>query len=155
MRLTEEQAKVVEENHNLIYWYAKMKNLDLQEWYDLLAIELCNTVMEYNSEIGKLSTFYKKKCDTMVNHVFMKSKTKKRDFKVSHFDDEVLSTPCYTNLEDVSFLDKEFNRKHGEILKLKYEGYSHKEICEMLGVGLRLVRTTLKRFKERYDRTYR
>ena len=40
MKLNDEQRGVVEENHQLIYWYAHRRHLDLEEWYDLLAIRL-------------------------------------------------------------------------------------------------------------------
>jgi len=56
--LTEEQRKIVEENHNLIYSYIKQKELDFSEYYDLLAIALCRAVIYWKQENGsKLSTY--------------------------------------------------------------------------------------------------
>ena len=59
MILTKEQQKMVEENHDLIYWYANIKKLNLENWYDLLAIELCGVVLKYNPKKGSLSNYYK------------------------------------------------------------------------------------------------
>ena len=55
-RLTTEQQKLVEQNHNLIYDFAKRKNLNIEEYYDILAIGLCKAAQIYNPEKGELST---------------------------------------------------------------------------------------------------
>lgn len=51
-RLNEEQRKFVEENHNLIYAFAYQKNLNLNEYYDLLAIALCKAACFYDTNCG-------------------------------------------------------------------------------------------------------
>ena len=43
--LTAEQQQLVIENHNLIYDFAKRKNLIIEEYYDILAIGLCNAAL--------------------------------------------------------------------------------------------------------------
>ena len=54
--LTKEQQDLVEENHNLIYGFAKKRNLDIEEYYGILAIGLCKAAMIYNNEKGNFST---------------------------------------------------------------------------------------------------
>lgn len=55
-RLTTEQQKLVEQNHNLIYDFAKRKNLNIDEYYDILAIALCKAAQTYNNKKGEFST---------------------------------------------------------------------------------------------------
>lgn len=55
--LTEEQRKLAEENHNLIYKYMGNNDLDFSEWYDLLAIALCRAAYNYDYKSSQFSTF--------------------------------------------------------------------------------------------------
>lgn len=55
-KLTIQQQQLVEENHNLIYEFAYRKNLLLDEYYDILAIGLCNAAKIYNDNKGSFST---------------------------------------------------------------------------------------------------
>ena len=55
--LTEEQKRMVEENHNLIYWYCHKYNLDIEEYYGLFAIELCRAVQLYDPTKSKITTY--------------------------------------------------------------------------------------------------
>lgn len=57
MRMTDEQRKLVEDNHNLIYGFLNKKELDIDYYYDIVAIGLCNAAMTYDSTKGKFSTF--------------------------------------------------------------------------------------------------
>ena len=41
IKLTNDQRKLVEQNHNLIYAFLHTKNLNIEEWYDICAISLC------------------------------------------------------------------------------------------------------------------
>ena len=56
IRLTDEQRKLVEDNHNLIYSFAISRKISIEEYYDLLAIGLCKAAYYYNPEKGKFST---------------------------------------------------------------------------------------------------
>lgn len=57
-KLTSEQAKLVEENHNLIYSYAHTHKLDLEEWYGVLALALCYAASTFTPDKSNLSTWY-------------------------------------------------------------------------------------------------
>ena len=46
-QLTPEQQKLVTDNHNLIYSLANAKNIDLDEYYDVLAIGLCKAAITF------------------------------------------------------------------------------------------------------------
>ncbi len=54
--LSEQQKKKAEENHNLIYGYAKMHNISVEEYYDLLAIGLCKATINYDDSKGEFSS---------------------------------------------------------------------------------------------------
>ena len=56
--MTDEQRKVVEENHNLIYSFLKRYGLSIEEYYDLAAIGLCEAVVRYDESRGWSLTTY-------------------------------------------------------------------------------------------------
>lgn len=45
--LTEKEQKLVEDNHDLIYMMADCLELDIDEYYGLLAIGLCHAAQKY------------------------------------------------------------------------------------------------------------
>lgn len=54
--LTKQQQNLVTENHNLIYKFAKMKHLPIDDYYDILAIGLCEASKVFDSDSGEFST---------------------------------------------------------------------------------------------------
>lgn len=54
--LTKTQQSLVTDNHNLIYEFAKRKHLPIEEYYDILAIGLCEAAQSYDSVSGEFST---------------------------------------------------------------------------------------------------
>lgn len=54
--LTKIQQNLVTENHNLIYEFAKKKHLPIEEYYDILAIGLCEASKIYDCNSGEFST---------------------------------------------------------------------------------------------------
>ena len=56
-QLTPEQQKLVTDNHNLIYSLANAKNIDLDEYYDVLAIGLCKAAITFDETKSKFSTY--------------------------------------------------------------------------------------------------
>lgn len=57
MALNKLQQDLVEQNHNLIYDFAKKKNLDIEDYYDILAIGLCKAASAYQKDKAEFSTF--------------------------------------------------------------------------------------------------
>lgn len=156
--LTPEQSRIVEENHNLIYWYISMKqkmgiNLELDEWYDLLAIELCYTVMKYDESRGSLANYFKLRCDALISKEYRKSQTQKRvHIGVSYIDEmSMMDTPK----EDSSLVWVDFINSIPEqdrpIVKMIYDGYTQKEVATMLGVTQSYVSKILKRIGKEYN----
>lgn len=55
-KLTPEQSKLVEDNHQLIYGFLTKYKLPAEEWYDLCAIGLVRAALDYNEDKGAFST---------------------------------------------------------------------------------------------------
>lgn len=56
--LSKDQQDLVSDNHNLIYSYANKMNLDINEYYDLLAIGLCKAAKTYDPDRGYAFSTY-------------------------------------------------------------------------------------------------
>ena len=55
--LSDEQRDFVAEHHNLIYSFANQRNIDLEEFYGILAIALCRAAQSYDESKGTFSTY--------------------------------------------------------------------------------------------------
>lgn len=71
MQLNNEQRKLVEKNHNLIYQFLIDNKLSHDEYYDIAAIGLCNAAMKYDGSKGiAFSTYaYKTISNTIKKYV--------------------------------------------------------------------------------------
>jgi DNA-directed RNA polymerase specialized sigma subunit len=56
-KLNAEQKQLVADNHNLIYGYAHKKKLDLDEYYDILALGLCRAALSFDSNKSSFQTY--------------------------------------------------------------------------------------------------
>ena len=50
--LTHEQQELAAENHNLIYRFAQTMAIDVEEFYDILAIALCKAAKTFDKSRG-------------------------------------------------------------------------------------------------------
>ena len=160
MKLTEQQSKIVADNHKLIYWIANLKGLHIDEYYDLLAIELCKTVQKYKPDKGGLPNFYKLRVEYMLGNEFQKRQAQKRahqgvyDIEENFGDDITLTQLSYDYNEDImeSILLKELTEgEFGDIIRLKWQGYSQSEIAEILGVSQGYISKALKKVRDELD----
>lgn len=62
-KLTTIQQKMIEDNHNLIYWFINKYKLSESEYYGLLAIELCEAVIHYDESKGSLANYFHLVCN--------------------------------------------------------------------------------------------
>lgn len=154
MTLTPEQSAMVEENHSLIYWYANIKHLDLDNWYDLLAIELCYTVMKYDAEKGSLSNYYKLRADNLVKKEYAKSQLQK-NFTLGDLplEDAICGSET-VDLDERIDLEAILEQENtGQILKMRANGYTQAEIADILGVTQSYISKIIDRKRrEYYDR---
>lgn len=152
MTLTKEQQDLVADNHNLIYWYIQMKRLDVSEWYDLLAIELCYTVAKFNPEKGSLSNYFKMRCDNLVKKEYSKTQLKKnKGLEPLCYNDELYNSG-YDDSGMVLKADIQslFDGENGEILRLRAEGYTQSEIAEKLGVTQSYISKIIEKKRREY-----
>lgn len=135
MTLTKEQQDCVADNHNLIYWYINLKHLDTNEWYDLLAIELCYSVVKYNSEKGSLSNYFKMRADNLVRKEYSKSQLKKnKTAPPLEFFDDIYDSHCQDDMILRCELETLFAGENGDIFRMRADGYTQVEIAAHLGV---------------------
>lgn len=147
MKLTEEQSQKVADNHNLIYWYINYASLDFEEWYDLLAIELCYTVQKWEESRGSLGNYFKLRADGLVYKERRKAMAKKRLVNKVEYIDEIDYDLPSVHMEDNLDFEEWLNGEFGQIIKMKYEGYSQTEIALHLGVSQSHVSKTLKKIR--------
>lgn len=72
--MSDEQRKLVEDNHHLIYFFLRKYNLPIDEWYDMAAIGLCKAAKSYNEELSKFATYA---CKCMFTTVFCERRKEK------------------------------------------------------------------------------
>lgn len=132
--LNEDQRKLVEENHDLIFGFAHLYKIDLDEHYDTLAIGLCKSAMVYSPEKGLFSTL----AYTVMKHEYLyeirKNTRRKRTGVTCEYNETTMGD---TNTEhtfdfEVPFM-KLLTPKEQYIVELKANGYKNKEIADVLG----------------------
>lgn len=173
--LTKEQQKIVEDNHNLIYGYAYKHNLDLDEYYDLLAIALCRAAMYYDGTKCKFTTYVYNCMCREVNNYKTYSKAKCRcvesnivslDVDVKTKDDknngsfEMYCLP--SNLIDVLPEDYVIQKiiyeqimlllsnKEKQIFKYKEQGLSEKEIANRFEYSQQNINYFVQKIKQKW-----
>lgn len=158
--LTSEQKKIVEDNHNLIYFYINKNNLDENEYYDLLALSLCKAAKKFDPSKSKFSTFalHCFKMDHLIE--IRNKKAVKRDALVISLSDKIYTSDDGKETELVEIIpgDRDVFDKMilmdipklldddrlVQICKLSYLGYGQQEIAYMVGVSQSLVSRQLK-----------
>lgn len=151
MQLTKEQSQIVADNHNLIYWYIKMYKLDINEYYDLLAIELCNTAVKHNPDRGSFANYFKLRADGIMYKEYRKTQAQKRVHTNVSFVENMHTLVDETDLLDVLHLKELMNGEEGQVLRLRSEGYSQTEIAEMLGTNQSRISKIIKKLKTEYE----
>jgi len=149
MRLTDEQRIIVTENHKLIYWMINRKHLEMAEYYDLLALELCYAVAKHDPSRGSLANYYKLRCEGVLYKEYRKSQAQKRLHTNVTLIDNV-HTINNNDLQRMAELSEWMNGDDGIILQMKSEGYSQTEIGNHLGVSQSYVSKILKRLKKEF-----
>ena len=143
--LTDEQRKIAEENHNLIYFFIRHCKVDEEEYYDLFAIDYLKCIEVWDKSKGNLSTLLGRAFLYRIEKENKKKKAKKR-FEESYilsldevvFKEDINITlgdiiPSSTNVEETFELNETLNFfMKNEITKLVMFGYSQREIAKKL-----------------------
>lgn len=161
--MTEEQKKLVEDNHKLIYFMLHKYNLDIEEYYDIFALALCNAAINYDTNRGTaFSTYAASAMKGAFLHNIRKSKAQCRSGNCISIDEVIYNdgTKDLITLEDMlsNRLDAfdesilidftKLNDRVREILWLSYCGYTQREIADIFGIGQPQVSRELKKAKK-------
>lgn len=155
IQMTKEQQELVEKNYGLLFAFMKKHHINEEEYYDLLAIELCNAAINYKPESG--SSFAVIAYTYMLNG-YRNEYNKQRNSRhrpeggICSVDQEssISDSEHGTTLEDVYFQDKRdyykdveirldieqmydsLSKKQKSVYELLISGYSQIEIADML-----------------------
>lgn len=92
-KLNAEQQQLIAQNHNLIYGYVHKKKLDLDEYYDILALAMCRAALGYDSYRSRFQTYAYMVMDSEVNAYqnFLTRQKRKpsRSIKEIHLDESI------------------------------------------------------------------
>jgi DNA invertase Pin-like site-specific DNA recombinase len=132
-----------------------MKRLDLEEWYDLLAIELCNAVIKHDAERGSLANYFKLRADSLLYKEHKKRISAKRSGATVQYIDDITNDDSLGTVSDMLELDEFMDLENGDILRLKAQGYTQSEIADKLGVSQSYISKILKKLKKVYYETDR
>lgn len=153
MTLTDEQKALVTENHQLIYGFLSKNGLEIEEFYDLAAIGLCNAAINYRDSDELFSTYaYICMKNVIFNEIRRLNGVKKVPERlISSYnvpipgceDDEIEILDTFKSTFNVEkhVLDqiileklmKKLSGKHKNTLILSLKGYNNSEIADFLG----------------------
>lgn len=147
--LNEEQMKLVEDNHSLIYSFISNHNLELSEWYGIIAESLMKAVRDYDESKGKLSSlFYSiaKRDVASERRRIMRA----RDVSVLGITDtiEVQNEPSNGDFYMEVFMDG-LDDSQKEIVRYLYEGRTQSEIAKLIGVNQSTVSRRINCIREK------
>ena len=170
MKLTEEQKKLVEENHNLIYWFAKKYHVPIEEYYDVLAQGLCMAAYHYDPSKCSFST-YAYLCMNTEMHVEYRKTLRKSEIpqgNIFHYENawqlsdliptnektenKVIDKMSYENL--ISLLNDILNDKDKEVLTHIVNGLTMREIAKIEGTSHQAIHNRMKKIREKVKISY-
>lgn len=169
--LNEEQRKIAEENHGLIYSFMHYKHLN-EDWYGLLAEAYCKAIETYNGDYGSLSNYVytcmgnkmktqfmldsrpKSKLDESIAYFSLDKETKIGDEKcpmsdVTGENDETLNDIYLKEL--IVELRDILTNKELEIFDLLMNGFTKQEIWEKLNITRQWYHHCLRNIKKKYN----
>ena len=170
MKLTEGQKKLVEENHNLIYWFAKKYHVPIEEYYDVLAQGLCMAAYHYDPSKCSFST-YAYLCMNTEMHVEYRKTLRKSEIpqgNIFHYENawqlsdliptnektenKVIDRISYENL--ISLLNDILNDKDKEVLNYILNGLTMREIAKIEGTSHQAIHNRMKKIREKVKKSY-
>ena len=170
MKLTDEQKKLVEENHSLIYWFAKKYHVPIEEYYDVLAQGLCMAAYHYDPSKCSFST-YAYLCMNTEMHVEYRKTLRKSEIpqgNIFHYENawqlsdliptnektenKVIDRISYENL--ISLLNDILNDKDKEVLNYILNGLTMREIAKIEGTSHQAIHNRMKKIREKVKKSY-
>ena len=168
--LSDEQRKIAEENHNLIYWFAKKYHVPIEEYYDVLAQGLCMAAYHYDPSKCSFST-YAYLCMNTEMHVEYRKTLRKSEIpqgNIFHYENawqlsdliptnektenKVIDKISYENL--ISLLNDILNDKDKEVLTHIVNGLTMREIAKIEGTSHQAIHNRMKKIREKVKKSY-
>lgn len=166
-RLTPEQQKLVEENHNLIYSVLHRKGWSISDYYDVSAWALCMASRCFNPSRGvRFSTYAVRAIQTAVMNEMRKERRHMPKERLVSFDELFTDSDGHeANLHNIieDIANSEENMLHNyhandvlgslatndkKILKLYASGFTQVEIGQMVGLSQAQVSRRLCNIKD-------
>lgn len=172
-KLTDEERKLVEQNHKLILKYLAdhSATMEYEDWYDVLAVGLCKAAKAYNPDRGRFSTLAFACFKTEVGKVYRETNPKKQQMydNMVYFDAcvdeegeydgdwiENLAPQKYSvqsNVLSHCILEEYFEKRKireqtREIFSLFQYGYTQREIADKLDCTVANVSRVKREFEE-------
>lgn len=140
---------MIEENHNLIYSYCHNKNLDVNEYYGLLAETMCKVIPRYDGS-SNLSTYLYTCFTNAIRDDWRKNKNNKLGY------DENIEQEDYSQRIENIIISNELIEKYGnDIIKLYIQGYTIRELSDMFNIPKTNVSKIISKFRLEVERYYR
>ena len=168
--MTQEQRKLVEENHKLIYYTLNKYKLNPEEYYDILAIGLCKAAIKFDPERSKFSTFaIKVMYNEFLQHDRNENANKRKENKNTLSLNYIMRDPQnqYRKCEFVDLLtdwrepfmdvihmnlNDILTKQELLVCKLSYDDYNQTQIAEKLGVTQSYVSRLLKKARIKLEK---
>ena len=156
--MTNEQKALVLDNYNLIYWYAKKNNLDLEEYEDILAYALCKAANSFDPQRTPKFSMLAIICMRNEHYMHVRKEMKhncclsyNNIFPLKQGNDEESVEYLETIIGDKSVYDRlnmldfsVFDEVTQKVLWYKIYGYSQTEISKILGYSQSWISRTLR-----------
>lgn len=168
MTLTKEQKRLVEDNHNLIYYYCRKNDISIDTYYDVCAIGLCKAAATYDKEQSTFATYALYVINNEVKGIYRQNASRgKQDVQVFSYD-KILTNNYGDECTLLDFIitdgkdaydssiltdfNKIWNQREKKIALLLYEGYTQKEISEIIGVQQPQISRIIKIMRRKVDK---
>lgn len=164
--MTEEQKRLVTENHNLIYGFLCKHKLPQEEYYGVAAYGLCQAAITYNEEKAGFPS-YAYKC--MLNAILFEKRKNNASKRMADIIHSSLDSPIESENEQLSLMDilpsgnstqeealaliileryfDTVSERDRKILELFYLGYKSSEIEKMFNISHTTVSKVRNKFK--------
>lgn len=177
MKLSEEKRKFAEKNHNLIYYYLHSRNLNYEEFYDIVAIGLCKAAKSYDPTKG--FTFSAFACKCMYNEVgnYLAKESKRfgiKDTSLLSLDDAIPNREedkdslVINTIESASYLpeseieakmmeetlDAILTDQERQVFHYRLESYNQSAIGRKMGLSRQRVNTLMGQIKKKWIGIY-
>lgn len=176
-KLTDEQRKLIEDNHNIIYSYMHTNHIDM-DYYGAFAEKLCNAIHYYDPTKSQLITFVYNVFDNYWRNILKYKYSQCRyipaskrifmDSTIDYTNGDTTSVEELIGEEDMEYTrveDADLINKIRQKLKIRYpqdtitdsvieyilKGYNCREVGDIYGVSRQAINARVQKIKKIYE----